>query len=323
MKRHIPNHHDKIVKESFSRPEIAKAYFNEFLPEELKNVIDIQSLTYIDGSYIQEEFSEFFSDLLFQFKVKNSDENLIVSLLFEHKSYPDSMVLVQVGHYIFSQWIKEIKGKQKLVPIIPFIYYQGSKKWEIPSLVEIFKAYPDEIQRYIPSYDYLFFAIRSLTKQQLENITDIMLQLTLIGHDRNQDLFEFLKKIDKILVLRHFDSEDWNYFSLFIVYKLTVSDIPKEEVKSVITALPKPYNDHIMSTYEAIRQEGIEKGEQIGIQKGEQIGIQKGEQIGIQKEKVIVILNSFKNGIDISLIANITNLSEDEVKVILKEHGIF
>ena len=208
MKRHIPSHHDKIVKESFSRPEIAKAYFNEFLPNELKNVIDIQSLTYIDGSYIQEEFSEFFSDLLFQFKVKNSNENLIVSILFEHKSYPDSMVLIQVGHYIFSQWIKEIKGKQKLVPIIPFIYYQGSKKWDVPSLNEIFKAYPIEIQRYIPNYDYLFFAIRSLTKPQLDSITDIMLQLTLIGHDCNQDLFEFLKKIENILALRHFDCED-------------------------------------------------------------------------------------------------------------------
>jgi predicted transposase/invertase (TIGR01784 family) len=127
-------------------------------------------------------------------------------------------------------------------------------------------------------------------------------------------LFEFLKKIEKILSLRHFDSEDWNYFSLFIVYKLTVSDIPKEEVKSVIAALPKPYNDHIMSTYEAIKQEGIEKGEQIGIQKG--------EQIGIQKKEVEVVLNSFKNGIEISLIANITNLSENEVTEILKKHGM-
>jgi NACalpha-BTF3-like transcription factor len=123
-------------------------------------------------------------------------------------------------------------------------------------------------------------------------------------------LFEFLKKIEKILSLRHFESEDWNYFSLFIVYQLTLSDIPKEEVKSVIAALPKPYNDHIMSTYEAIKQEGIEKGEQIGIQKGK------------NEEKVKVVVNSFKNGIDISLIANITNLSEDKVIMILKENGM-
>ena len=69
-----------------------------------------------------------------------------------------------------------------------------------------------------------------------------------------------------------------------------------------------------MSTYEAIKQEGIEKGEQIGIQKG--------EQIGIQKKEVEVVLNSFNNGIEISLIANITNLSENEVTEILKKHGM-
>ena len=65
-----------------------------------------------------------------------------------------------------------------------------------------------------------------------------------------------------------------------------------------------------MSTYEAIKQEGIEKGEQIGIQKGK------------NEEKVKVVVNSFKNGIDISLIANITNLSEDKVIMILKENGM-
>ena len=84
-----------------------------------------------------------------------------------------------------------------------------------------------------------------------------------------------------------------------------------------------------MTTYTRIAEEnqqigeqiGIQKGEQIGIQKGEQIGIQKGEQIGIQKEKVEIVLKAFDNGVHIPLISNITDLSEEQIHNILREHG--
>jgi len=88
-----------------------------------------------------------------------------------------------------------------------------------------------------------------------------------------------------------------------------------------------------MTTYARIVKEnqqigeqiGIQKGEQIGIQKGEQIGIQKGEQIGIQigatKKINEFVLISHENGIAISLIANITKLSEEDIMKILKENG--
>ena len=62
------------------------------------------------------------------------------------------------------------------------------------------------------------------------------------------------------------------------------------------------------------------KGIALGREEGEEIGIQKGEEIGIQKNKIAVIINSFENKIPISLIANITQLSEDEVLKILREH---
>ncbi|MCB9310591.1 MAG: hypothetical protein H6567_11090 [Lewinellaceae bacterium] len=72
-----------------------------------------------------------------------------------------------------------------------------------------------------------------------------------------------------------------------------------------------------MTTYTRIAEEN----QQIGIQKGEQIGIQKGEQIGIQKVKVEIVLKAFDNGVDIPLISNITDLSEEHILSILKEHG--
>jgi predicted transposase YdaD len=72
-----------------------------------------------------------------------------------------------------------------------------------------------------------------------------------------------------------------------------------------------------MTTYARIVKENQQIGEQIGIQKGEQIGIQ----IGATKKINEFVLSSHENGIAISLIANITKLSEEDIMKILKENG--
>ncbi|HMP31361.1 MAG TPA: Rpn family recombination-promoting nuclease/putative transposase, partial [Saprospiraceae bacterium] len=202
MKKKIQNHHDKIVKETFSRPEVAKQYFDQFLPADLKDVIDIDSMNKLDASFIQEGLQEYFSDLIFQFRVKNSPKTLFISLLFEHKAHSDKYVHIQLGHYIFSQWIKEIKDRVELVPIIPFIYYQGKKKWKVLKTYDLFQEYPDEIKKYIPTFDFVFMALNTLSDETLNAITNAMLLVALLGHDPRVDIRTFVERLVKIMALR-------------------------------------------------------------------------------------------------------------------------
>ena len=90
----IQNFHDKIIKETFSKPALAKEYFRQFLPEKLKELIDIESMTIENGSYLTDDMREYFADLLFRFKLKLTGEKLVISLLFEHKANPDKHVLM-------------------------------------------------------------------------------------------------------------------------------------------------------------------------------------------------------------------------------------
>jgi predicted transposase/invertase (TIGR01784 family) len=297
MKKKIQNQHDKIVKETYSRPEIAKEYFKQFLPESLKSLIDIDSLVKLDKTYIQEGQDEFFSDLVFQFKVKNSDKELLISLLFEHKANPDKYAHVQVGHYIFSQWVREIKERAEIVPIIPFIYYQGKKKWVVPTIQDLFCEYPEEIKRYIPNFNFVFMALNELSVQTLDAITDSMLLLALIGHDPKVDFRGFTERLKRILSLKNFDEIERNFVTLIFVYKLNNSKIETTEVISIIESLPDPLNREFMSTYDAIKIEGKIEA------------------------KLETILKAYDKGMDITLIANIVSFEEAEVIRILKEKG--
>ena len=65
------------------------------------------------------------------------------------------------------------------------------------------------------------------------------------------------------------------------------------------------------------RQKGLQEGEHRGLRKGEQRGLRKGEQKGLQKAAIAME----KRGFAIAEIAQDLDLSEAEVRRILKSAG--
>ena len=66
--------------------------------------------------------------------------------------------------------------------------------------------------------------------------------------------------------------------------------------------------------------EGLAEGEAIGLEKGEAIGLEKGETIGRTAEKENIVIKSHKAGFSLETIATITELTVEQIIVILKRH---
>ncbi len=60
-------------------------------------------------------------------------------------------------------------------------------------------------------------------------------------------------------------------------------------------------------------KKGMEEGMREGLKKGIEEGIKEGKEEGKKEEKKAIAANLKKMGMDISLITNITGLSEEEV----------
>ena len=312
MSKKIHHLHDKFVKASFSDPDRAISFFERFLPDPLLKEIDIHSLKVTQESYIQEDLSEHFSDIVFEVKTLDN-EPIDIVLLFEHKSSPDKFVLIQVGHYLFSHYFKCIADKKPLKLIIPFIYYQGKKQWEAPQLKALFPNLSDTLGEYIPSIRHIFIALRSLPEESIENIRNGMMAAAVLAQRSAFDPIKLAADFQRIFTIFSEIKDRGNFLEQLFVYIVNVSDISKFELNEAIESIPSKIKDDIMTTYSRIKQEG----EQIGIQKGEQIGIQK----GIFKNQVQIVLNCHENKIPVPLIANITQLSEIEVINILRDNG--
>ncbi|MBK9254703.1 MAG: Rpn family recombination-promoting nuclease/putative transposase [Saprospiraceae bacterium] len=303
MTKKIHHHHDKFVRASFSDPNRAASFFEKFLPLPLVNEVDLTTLQSLHESYIQGELAEHFSDMVFEVKSKvNHEVKTDIVLLFEHKSSPDRNILIQVGHYMFSHWFKCLDEKKELKIIIPLIYYQGKKKWTIPELVHLFPSSSDYINSFVPALRHIFIALNSIPDDKIAGIRDGMMAAAVMAQKKGFDMMKLAEELIKIFELFPEKDSEGNFMQMIIVYVLSVSDVKDEELAKTLTFIPPKIKENIMTTYSRL----IEKGEQIGIQKG--------------KTEVVLSLN--KDGIPISQIIKYTNLSEEEVLIILKKHGI-
>jgi len=66
----LNNPHDKFFKALMSNEERARTLLNGFLPNELCEQLDFDSLKHQNGSFVSKELSEYFSDVVFSIKLK-------------------------------------------------------------------------------------------------------------------------------------------------------------------------------------------------------------------------------------------------------------
>ena len=299
----MENIHDKFVKASFSDPGRAIAFFEKFLPDHVSDTLDLHTLTCLQESYLTDDLKAGFSDLVFEVKEKGTPHQATdIVLLFEHKSSPDKHVLIQVGMYIFSHWLRCIRQKKPLKPIIPIIYYQGKKIWKVRPVKRLFDKSSPNIIRFIPDLPHLFIALQSLSDEAIANMRNNMMSAAIMAQKNTFDPIELAEDLKKIFKLFPLKADEGNFLKTIFVYLFNVSEVPKNEWVKAIEIIPTDIKENLMTTYTWMKEEG--------------------RQEGIKEVKTKVILKGFEEGLNIKILANITNLTEQQVLQILNENHI-
>ncbi len=216
MKKKQHHIHDKFVKASFSDPDRAISFFEQFLPVSVLNHVNIKSLKVLNESYIQEDLTEHFSDIVFEVQCANEPIDLV--LLFEHKSTPDKNVMIQVGHYIYSHWIKCINEKKPIKLIIPIIYYQGTQKWKKPKLTEHFTYLNDDLIQYLPDFETIFISLNTLSDENIASIRNGMMAAAIMAQKKGANLVKLSDDLVKIFRLFPEKLPEGNFVEQLFVY---------------------------------------------------------------------------------------------------------
>jgi len=129
------------------------------------------------------------------------------------------------------------------------------------------------------------------------------------------------------LAMKHFYDQEWlvnnlrTLFSQFIegksklnsqfyVYVFNFVKLKKQEIMELLSTMPPAQTTEILSTYDQAIEEGRIEGRQEGIQEGK------------REELLQVVIASWKNNLELDLIASITKLTVDQVKEILAQQQL-
>ncbi len=278
-----PTPHDALFKKFFGNIEITKDFLENYLPKEIRNMVDLDTLYLESTSHVDKKLKEIFSDLLFTVNIDGKEGYLY--FLFEHKSYISIDISLQILKYMVEIWIKafkEIKGVKlgKLPVIIPIVIYNGKDRWNIDEnlgiLIKDYDELSKEIKKHIPNYEYLMYDITGYTDEQIKGAVELQIFIKIAKAVSTNDT-ELIKKVLIEAAMYYGKLEKASgkaeYFEILLTYVSNTNvDFTKEDLHTVMIEVERVYpegSDIVSSLAERLREEGRLEGIEKGIEKGE------------------------------------------------------
>ena len=115
----------------FSDPARAADLVRLALPADARPLFELDSLRLVPGSFVEPDLRELYSDLLFEARM--GVMRSLVYVLFEHKSSPERLTLLQLYRYMGAIWQRSrVSTSRSLARILPIVVYHGDRPWRAP-----------------------------------------------------------------------------------------------------------------------------------------------------------------------------------------------
>ena len=196
----LTNPHDKLFRETWSNLDNARGFLQNYLPADVLRLMDLGSLEISKDSFVEKELSDYYSDMLY--KVMLSGSPGYVYVLFEHKSYYDQYVHLQLLEYMVKIWrlfIKQQKKKKKetLPIVIPLLICHGKRLWPLDAdrFSSLLSGPVKELSDYVPDFRFDLYDLNRFTDDEIKGTVMSRVALLLFKHVFDPDLQERLPQI--------------------------------------------------------------------------------------------------------------------------------
>lgn len=320
MEIHQP--HDKFFKAAFSHQNVVHDFLCVFLNTKTLADLDLDSLTSVNTSHINNEMSELRSDVIYRIKFRKNKGYLY--LPFEHQSTIDSEILwkfmeysTEIAKRAILRQIAAGSGRKncKFPIIIPLIVFNGLENFEWPPKFEGTK-------RYI-KFALEFFKNSFLMKLQDWSIKKLLklgkaALLFILLREKLKRYFKKFLRTSKVLGKLINNSPYWRNALMYILSGLKGD---QKKILKTIKGLNKNIIDNVMEVLEKREQKGIRKGIRRGIRqgitRGITIGEKRGEKRGITIGEQDIIKRLLVSGMPREQVAERLNMTLIELNTIL------
>lgn len=160
--------HDPTFKYAFGNPEDAALLVRHILPETIVALLDLETMAREASSFIDDQLSERYSDLLFTVRSRNG--TAFIYLLIEHQSTNDPDMPLRLLEYMVRIWTDQRRRDPEgpLWPIIPLLICHPVDGWTAPRrLDELFDCDP-ELAAFIPNFELPIQDLGDLSNDEIQ-----------------------------------------------------------------------------------------------------------------------------------------------------------
>lgn len=316
----IVNPHDRFFRHVFSQQETAADFLRSYLPPDIAELLDFSTLELAKDSFVDDELRQHFSDLLYQ--VQRFDaQPTYVYVLFEHKSYPEILISLQLLRYMTQIWDLAVRQKSRFIPILPIVVYHGRTEWRLPRNFAGLFDLPQPMGEFFPDFHYWLVDLSSMEDADIKGEVLAQVAMLTLKHIFQNDLDASVRAMTPLLVELARQKTGLQFLETWLRYlaqgtnkidEQTLKDVV-EEVSS-IGGVTMPTLAEIWT--ERGYQQGLQQGMQQGLQQGMQQGLLQGREEGVRDSLLasIEILLEIRFGIDgLRLMPEIRKIHDTDV----------
>ncbi len=263
MTPNISQIHDKFFKEAFSRLDVLTDFIKAYLPEDFSSQLDFDSITRKQDSHIDDELAQHYVDLLFEARL--GQKPITIALLLEHKSYAEEYPHLQLNRYLLNYWADQLKAKQSLQPVIPILIYHGRGKWKYRPMRAYFSEINDQLAQFLPDFRYFLINLTNDPQDRFSLLTSNYAKLTaglLRTIRQKQRLREMLTDLSDAIAQLAEETMGEQFIKTSLLYISQGGGLTHIEIMAIFTEISRKTEQIVMSAYESLIQEGLQKGMQ-------------------------------------------------------------
>jgi predicted transposase/invertase (TIGR01784 family) len=251
--------HDRLFKRVMSDEANVRKFIKEFLPKDISSQIDLKEMKLIPTEKVK-GYNKYYMDIAVECHISNTKGQLY--FVFEHKSYPDPGVLLQILSYMTVTWDEQRKKNVPLTPVIPVVIYHGFSSWNITTHFQgQFNNLNESTKPYIPEFNYVLVDLTQIPNDEIEQKAKatpfLMASLLLMKLVALRDI----EDIAKITVIINLPEEEKLILFLYLLYTV---DVDQDTMQRIVKELG---GEELMPS---LAEKLIKQGKQEGEIKGKQ-----------------------------------------------------
>jgi predicted transposase/invertase (TIGR01784 family) len=277
--------YDRLLSRTLMQTESAQELVRSHLPPEFVAHLKPETLEQADTSFIDANLKRRFADRLFKVEMTaemvrelGADSPQVhLLVLVDHKSAPDKNTVVQMLGYMVRIWEHSIENSLPLIPIIPWVIYNGVRPWTVAKSLSELIPVPESWKRYVPGMEIPILDVSRMMDSTMAGEPILHITLTLLKYGRRPELADMLRQVFRSVADQFEGNRASTLLDTIRKYVMSVNPAVGENEVQGIFAEFWPVKPEPGSVADQLLTKGRQEGRQEGRVEGRLEGRQEGE----------------------------------------------